>query len=99
MQKPRQGLSSVPKGMAQQWIASREGVIIAVRWLTWCFVLAQVWARSVIVVLWLFYLIFCRPLGCFLLLGRSTAAKKAEILALRHEVAVLRRQVQRLRLS
>ncbi|WP_043492308.1 MULTISPECIES: integrase core domain-containing protein [Streptomyces] len=47
----------------------------------------------------LLYLIFCRLLGCFLLLGRSTAANNAEILALRHEVAVLRRQVQRPRLS
>ncbi|MGW7757401.1 integrase [Streptomyces violaceusniger] len=45
------------------------------------------------------YLIFCRPLGCFLLLGRSTAASNAEVLALCHEVAVLRRQVERPRLS
>ncbi|WP_086860016.1 MULTISPECIES: hypothetical protein [Streptomyces] len=30
-------------------------------------------------------LIFCRLLGCCLLLGRSTAANNAEILALRHE--------------
>ncbi|KAK1184494.1 integrase core domain-containing protein [Streptomyces sp. NBS 14/10] len=43
----------------------------------------------------LLYLIFCRLLGCFLLLGRSTAANNAEILALRHEVAVLRRQIKR----
>ncbi|WP_413100102.1 integrase [Streptomyces sp. Inha503] len=44
----------------------------------------------------LLYLIFCRLLSCLLLVGRSTAAKNA---ALRHEVAVLRRQVQRPRLS
>ncbi|MEU5734386.1 MULTISPECIES: integrase core domain-containing protein [Streptomyces] len=47
----------------------------------------------------LLYLIFCRLLGCLLVLGQSTAAKNAEILALRHEVTVLRRQVQRPRLS
>ncbi|MFE9067172.1 integrase [Streptomyces violaceusniger] len=47
----------------------------------------------------LLYLIFCRLLGCFLLLGRPTAVNNAEILALRHEVAVLRRKVGRSRLS
>jgi putative transposase len=53
----------------------------------------------VIVGLRLFCLIFCRLLGCLLVLGRSTAANNAEILALRHEVAVLRRQIERPRLS
>ncbi|MDT0548703.1 MULTISPECIES: hypothetical protein [Streptomyces] len=43
----------------------------------------------------LLYLIFCRLLGCLLLLGRSTAVSNGEILALRHEVAVLRRQIER----
>ncbi|WP_438453281.1 integrase core domain-containing protein [Streptomyces asiaticus] len=47
----------------------------------------------------LLYLIFCRLLGCLLLLGRSAPANNAEILALRHEVAVLRRQIERPRPS
>ncbi|WP_329584636.1 IS3 family transposase [Kitasatospora sp. NBC_01250] len=47
----------------------------------------------------LLYSIFCRVLGWLALLGRSSAVNNAEILALRHEVAVLRRQVGRPRMS
>jgi putative transposase len=47
----------------------------------------------------LLYLIFCRVLGYLVLLTRTSAAKNAEILVLRHEIALLRRQNLRPRLS
>jgi len=47
----------------------------------------------------LLYLIFIRVCGWLVLLGRSTASKDAELLVLRHEVAVLRRTHPRPRLD
>src|SRR5229473_499007 len=47
----------------------------------------------------LLYLIFIRLRGWLVLLGRSSASKNAELLVLRHEVAVLRRTNPRPRLD
>jgi hypothetical protein len=43
----------------------------------------------------LLYLIFIPLIGWFVLLARSEASKDLEILVLRHEVCVLRRQISR----
>jgi putative transposase len=47
----------------------------------------------------LLYLLFCQVLRWLALLARSSAAKDAELLMLRHEVMVLRRQVSRPRVD
>jgi putative transposase len=45
------------------------------------------------------YLILCQLLGWLMLLTRRSATKNAELLVLRHEVTVLRRQVARPRMD
>jgi hypothetical protein len=47
----------------------------------------------------LLYLIFVRLCGWLILLGRSSASKDAELLVVRHEVAVLRRTHPQARLD
>jgi putative transposase len=47
----------------------------------------------------LMYLMFCKVMEWLALLTRSSAAKDAELLLLRHEVVVLRRRVARPRLD
>ena len=48
---------------------------------------------------WLLYLVFVRLAGWLALLARSSASKDAELLVLRQEVAVLRRQHRRPKLD
>jgi hypothetical protein len=56
-------------------------------------------ARSALVTFRLLYLIFVRLCGWLALLPRSDSVKNSEILVLRHQIAVLQRQVRSPRLS
>ena len=43
------------------------------------------------------YLLTCRLLGCLMVLARREASKDADLLVLRHQNALLRRQTGRVR--
>jgi putative transposase len=45
------------------------------------------------------YIVACRPFALVLLLGRSDGSKELEIVLLRHELAILRRQTRGLQLT
>jgi putative transposase len=53
------------------------------------------WQYGGLVAVRVLYLIFVRSTAWMALLARSAASKDAELLVLRHEVAVLRRQNQK----
>ncbi len=65
------------------------------RAVTWCLAGGAHAPGSRFMVLRLLYLIVIRMFGWLALLGRGQASKDAEIMVLRHEVSVLRRQVTR----
>lgn len=66
---------------------------LAATMVTWCFGHFAAVGCSPIVLFRLMYLIMVRLLGWLGLLLRSSTTKDVEILVLRHEVSVLRRQV------
>ena len=61
--------------------------------------LAVGWQHRGLVAVRMLYLVFVRLTGWLALLARSSVAKDAELLVLRHEVVVLRRQNPRSRLG
>jgi putative transposase len=84
-----------PRGIRQQGVGARKSIVV----LSCEFVGKPSGHDDRHMTLRLLYLILCQALRWLALLARSSAAKDAELLMLRHEVAVLRRQVARPRVN
>ena len=87
-------LDAVPRARGVQKLGSRFDRWV---WLVARYLALPYLRRSCVV--WSFlYVVLCRQLQLVVLLGRSERSKELEILLLRHELAIVRRQSRRARL-